>query len=232
MYILLINLSLSYGLTNPDNWRKKFTGGYLEPKYGLIDYESEILDDIFGNVGNQVFMADIGVSAFRLFDIGMGVGHGRSQGYLISTDGYLSNINDELRILPLSGHIKIRGHLWQEQLVIPFGGAGLDYWLWKETWGREQYVDLSSDTDTTSDTESEMNMIEQETIGGGKRGFHYKYGVEILLDKFDRVGESKLYNNFRIEDTYLIVEQRIFIIGQRGLFLDGTSTTFGFRFHY
>ena len=36
------------------------------------------------------------------------------------------------------------------------------------------------------------------------------------MDKFDRVGESKLYNNFRIEDTYLVIEHRVFDVGEDG----------------
>ena len=86
----------------------------------------------------------------------------------------------------------------------------MDYWLWKETWGGEATtIDTSTDT-TTDSTETTLttSTSEQKTLNGGKIGSHYRFGVEILLDKFDRVGESKLYNNFRIEDTYLVVEQR------------------------
>lgn len=234
MFPILTLLATSFATTSDENWRKGFSGGYMEVRYGLLNYDSEILTDIFGDNGQQLFLMDVGTSMFRIFDVGVGFGRSKAQGYLLAADGSVSSEIDELRVLPLSGYITGRAHLWHEQLLIPFAGYGMDYWLWKETWGGEDTTDTSSDTSSSDTTEIDTSTVisEQKTLNGGKKGTHYRFGVEILLDKFDRVGESKLYNNFRIEDTYLVIEHRVYDVGESGFVFDGTATTFGFRFHY
>ena len=236
MLALITLLSNSFANNADDNWRKGFSGGYMEIRYGILNYDDDTLNRFFNQGENQVLLVDAGTSIYRFFDVGIGFGRSKSQGYLLSADGSVSSEVDELRVLPMSVHGTARAHLWQEQLIIPFGGYGMDYWLWKETWGGEvSTIDTSTDT-TTDSTETDIttSTSEQKTLNGGKIGSHYRFGVEILLDKFDRVGESKLYNNFRIEDTYLVVEQRFFDVGEEGegFVFDGKATTFGFRFHY
>ena len=147
MITLITLLSTSFADNTDSNWRKGFSGGYMEVRYGMLTYDSDILNSVFGESENRVLLIDAGTSIYRLFDVGIGVGRSKSLGYLLAADGSTSSEVDELRVIPMSAHIIGRAHLWNEQLIVPFGGYGMDYWLWKETWGGEATtIDTSTDT--------------------------------------------------------------------------------------
>ena len=110
-------------------------------RYGILNYDDDILNSVFDQGENQLLLIDAGTSIYRFFDVGIGFGRSKSQGFLLSADGSVSSEVDELRVLPMSAHVTARAHLWQEQLIVPFGGYGMDYWLWKETWGGEATTD-------------------------------------------------------------------------------------------
>ena len=194
MFSIFMFLSTAFASNSDDNWRKGFSGGYMEVRYGLLNYESEVLTDIFGSDGDQVFLVDVGTSMFRLVDVGVGFGRSKSQGYLLAADGSTSSEIDELRVIPLSGHITGRAHFWHEQLIIPFGGYGMDYWLWKETWGGEATTDITSDTTSSDTTETADTSVlsDQKTLNGGKMGSHYRFGVKPVLDSSIELEEQTL----------------------------------------
>ncbi len=59
--------------------------------------------------------------------------------------------------------------------------------------------------DGTSDTTS---FLPDERYSGGKPGYHWGYGVDILLDPLDRGRASLADARWGIHDTYLVVEWR------------------------
>ena len=52
-----------------------------------------------------------------------------------------------------------------------FATGGVDYWVWQEKW---------------------TNGTVEEQVSGGKMGYHYSFGGQILLDRFDEASASLL----------------------------------------
>lgn len=119
-------------------------------------------------------------------DLGIGVGAGfsRKKGKALKEDLTSSKQATALMIIPGSADITYRMELWANQPFVPYGGAGVDYWYFSE--GK---VD---DADTT----------------GGKRGWHWRAGGELLLDFFEPSAAGNLDANWGINNTYLYGEYR------------------------
>ncbi|MBM76333.1 MAG: hypothetical protein CMK59_13090 [Proteobacteria bacterium] len=226
----MMTLLLLSQLAQAEGWRAK-ESKMFSIRYGPNFYDSELLTSIYGETGNKGLLVDAGVSLYRYVDIEVGLGYFKSEGYLLAADNSVSGVLDTLQVIPLSVAVGGRLDVLENQIIVPFGNYGRDYWLWRESWGTEiipaETTDDSTDVETT-----ESDSSDKERIQGGKQGSHYSYGVEILLDRFDYVGASKLKTQFGIDDTYFVIEKRAFSIGEDGLILDGKSTTFGFRFQY
>ena len=124
MLAMMTLFSNSFANNADDDWRKGFDGGYMEIRYGILNYDDDILNSVFDQGENQLLLVDAGTSIYRFFDVGIGFGRSKSQGFLLSADGSVSSEVDELRVLPMSAHVTARAHLWQEQLIVPFGGYG------------------------------------------------------------------------------------------------------------
>jgi hypothetical protein len=203
-------------------------GGMFEIRYGPLDFDSEVINTVFSETGNQALFVDTGISMWRVLDVYVGMGFIQEMGWLPSVEGVevdedgndvyvtgdLSGEHDMLTILPLSFNAAIRGDLWEGQVAVPSASFGKDYWIWRENW-------------------AENASVGGETkVSGGKEGLHYAYGLQILLDRFDAAAASRLETRFGIEDTYIVIEKRMQSIGSDGLIFDGESTTFGLRFQH
>ena len=152
-----------------------------------------------------------GISIYGIFDIYGGLGFVQGMGTLVSEDGSSSTEHDMITIYPISLNSAMRISFSEKQVLVPYVSGGIDYWIWRENW-------IENDVE-----------VDQS---GGKSGWHYAIGGQLLLDRFDEIAASKLFVRFGIKDTYLTGEYRTQDIGSEGLEFDGSSTTFGFRFVY
>ena len=130
---------------------------------------------------------------------------------MVQEDGSASSDEETMMIAPLQLSVGLRVHLLDDQIIVPFASTGIDYWLWQETW-----------------TEGE----EEKNISGGKSGWHYRFGAELLLDLFDRSSASMLDVRYQIKDTYLTFAYQKQSIGNEGLLFDGESYLVGLRMQY
>ena len=87
MLAMMTLLSNSFAKNADDNWRKGFDGGYMEIRYGILNYDDDILNSVFDQGENQLLLVDAGTSIYRFFDVGIGFGRSKSQGFLLSADG-------------------------------------------------------------------------------------------------------------------------------------------------
>lgn len=116
--------------------------------------------------------------------IGVGAGYSRKKGKALKEDLTQSKQETALLLIPATADITYRMELWSDQPFVPYGGAGLDYWYFSE--GK---VD---DADTT----------------GGKRGWHWRAGGQLLLDFFEPTAAGQLDTNWGINNTYIYGEYR------------------------
>ena len=227
----MMTLLMLSQLAQAEGWRAK-ESKMFSIRYGPSFYSEDLLTSIYGDTGNNGVLVDAGVSLYRYIDVSIGFGYLKSEGYLLAADNSVSGVLDTLQVVPLSVAVGGRLELFENQILVPFGNAGLDYWLWRESWGTEVTTTETTTEDSTDTETTDTTSTDKERIQGGKQGHHYSYGLEVLLDRFDFVGASKLKTQFGIDDTYFVVEKRAYSIGTEGLILDGNSTTFGFRFQY
>lgn len=191
--------------------------GGVELRYGPMYFEnSNPIVDIFGSRGNEMLWLEGGPSYRGLIEARLGVGFFQEMGFLIARDdSAASDEHDMLTALPLSAGLTARLDVLDEQVIVPFAGVGGSYWLWKENW----YVN--------------PDVGGEDSVGGGKTGWHWSVGGQLLLDRFDKRRAGLLDVRHDIHDTYFTVEYRNQTVGDgSGIAFTGTSLTFGLRLNY
>ena len=197
---------------NPSAFR-----GQTSVHYGSIDFESEVINTVFTASGHQVLYLDTGVSYKNILELSVGAGFIQEMGWLLSEDGSVSDEHDMLTVLPLNASTTLRLDFFEEQLLVPYASAGLDYWVWRENW-----MSPGADGDSAA-----------EEISGAKIGSHWSVGGQLLLDSFDPSGASRTALKTGIQDSYFQIEYRSQTIGDSdGLSFDSSSWTAGMRFNY
>jgi len=185
---------------------------FTDLRYGTIDFQSQAINQVFTESNHQALYIDTGYSFKDIVGLSMGLGLIREKGFQVSAEtGAQSTTPDMLNVLPLNAAVIVRADIFNEQLLVPYASAGVDYWLWRETWGNEDA---------------------EQSISGGKQGQHYAVGGQILLDGFDKVAASLLEVKRGITDTYLSVEYRSQEFTGDGLNFNSESITVGLRFNH
>ncbi|MEC8422120.1 MAG: hypothetical protein VX000_00010, partial [Myxococcota bacterium] len=165
-------------------------------RYGPINFDNADVKAVLGDSGNQVMWIEFGPRLFpdrlQQLDLTFGIGRLREPGRLVNIDGDASGEESKFRAIPLAVDLTLRGKVgaWEDQPFVPYATAGLDYWLWSE------------------DTNVNGDRSDDGLVAGGKRGYHWALGGNILLDIFDRKRASLLRARTGIDDTYLTVEYR------------------------
>ena len=190
-------------------------GNTFEVRYGPITFQDESITSIFGDEGNNMLMLQFGPTIYDLLEIKGSVGYFHGEGSRISASGAASSQENYLNLYPVALDATFRLDVLPEQPVVPFAGAGVDYFFWREIW------DGSGGGG-------------RENISGGKPGWHKTYGAHILLDTFNQRRASKLQAVMGITDSYLTVEYRSQEIGEElaGLKFSADTLTFGLKFDH
>ena len=180
--------------------------------YSMTRFDSQAIQAVFGT--EELYPGlNFGASfqVFRVLELSSGLGLWRQSGLMVQDDGSSSSDAQTLSIVPLQLSAGLRLDFFRDQIIVPFGSGGVDYWLWQEGW-----------------TSGES----QEKLSGGKSGWHYRAGVEILLDVFDSSSASMLDVRYKIKDTYLVVSYQKQEVGDEGLIFDSESYMLGLRMQY
>ncbi len=191
--------------------KKPIVTSFADVRYGPITLQSEVLNAVFTASNHQVLYAETGGALYNILGLSVGAGLMREKGFLLGVDGSTSTQEDMLSVIPLQASGFLRLDFFEDQVLVPYGNAGVDYWIWQEKW-------------TNGDLEEQMS--------GGKMGYHYGFGGQILLDRFDEASASLMEVRRGVEDTYLSVEYRVQEFDGEGLSFNSSSLTFGIRFQY
>ncbi len=186
---------------------------FSDVRYGPLEFSSEALNAVFTDSNHQILYLDTGYTFRDVAGISLGFGLVREKGYLVDATGSASSTEDMLNVLPLNISGVVRGDFFNDQLLVPYASAGYDYWLWREKWGNEEAGTNGS-------------------LSGGKQGWHYAFGGQVLLDPFDKVAASLMEVKRGIRDTYLSVEYRKQEFTDDGISFNSDSYTLGFCFTY
>jgi hypothetical protein len=178
---------------------------------GLADTN---IQSVYGDRAMLVIHGQASLQAFRVLQVDAGLGALRKAGTMVTSDGLAGSEEAKLTLVPLSLGVTARLDLIDGQPIVPYGAVALDYWLWRE---REGSIDPT-------------NPFDLEAIGGGKPGYHYALGVNLLLDWLDPRGASEAGAVWDVDDTYLSVEwRRDSMFSTEGLSFAGNTLTVGVK---
>jgi hypothetical protein len=192
--------------------------GDIELRYGPMFPSNESVTSVYGSSGHGVAWIEGGVRVTRFAELDVGAGFYQELSTKVAQgdSDYHSAEHTMLTAWPLTGALTARLDIFHEQLLVPTARIGADYWLWKENW----YVnpDVGGDSEMT----------------GGEWGWHYGFGANLLLDRFDPRRASWLEAISGIDDTYLVVDWRRTTLGAFGTgdgvsLLDGSMLTVGIK---
>ncbi len=192
----------------------------FEFRYGGLRYvEPSAVVDNYGKTGHGFFQAEVGLQAFRFFEMDVGAGYYRDSTFVRDPEtGLEGDEGSALVLFPLLWDVTLRAHIWDEQVFVPYGRIGLDYVIWRER---------TEDGSGLSDIRS-----------GAKAGWHFGFGGQILLDTFAPRRASQLEASTGINDTWLTVEWRrqriepgrfLFLENSEGLSFSGDWVTVGLK---
>lgn len=185
----------------------------LQLRFGPMwfDDENKIYDQF--EAPHNILWLEGGPSLWGIAELNLGIGFYNKAGYLLGEDGSLAEAQaDRLTALPVTLSGTLRLDVLKEQPIVPIATIGGDYWLWRERW------DQGDDKDQ---------------VAGGKAGWHYGLGAQLLLDVFDRKQASLLDARAGIRDSYLVGEYRVQTIGDgEGIDLSASSVTLGLKVNY
>ncbi len=220
MIIGLFSISTAFGasqmnavqtVSTVEPEKKPVWSSFADVRYGPIALQSEVLNAVFSESNHQVLYAETGGALYNILGLSVGAGLMREKGFLLGVDGSTSTQEDMLSVIPLQASCFLRLDFLEDQVLVPFGNVGVDYWIWQEKW---------------------TNGGLEEQMSGGKMGYHYAIGGQILLDRFDEASASLMEVKRGVEDTYLSVEYRVQEFNGEGLSFNSDSVTFGIRFQY
>ncbi|MCB9778340.1 MAG: hypothetical protein H6742_07235 [Alphaproteobacteria bacterium] len=172
--------------------------------------------DVMGDSGHNVLWLEFGPSWRGLANLTVGTGFYRKKGNLVADSGASSDQDSVFWTVPLTLNLTARLDVLPEQWVVPYASFGGDYWFWREGWNES------------------ADLTDRSGVGGGKYGYHYAFGGQVLLDIFEPKRASTAFSRLGIRDTYATVEWRRQEVGafQDGIDLSNQQLTFGLRMHY
>jgi hypothetical protein len=215
---------------------KESRNGSLEVRYGPIWMDDPVIQAVFGETGQGMLWVGYGPHIIDQLQITVGAGFYQELGYMLADTEACSSLlassdavdlqaieaacdssseHDMLSALPLTLDLELRLDFFEDQLLVPTGSVGGDYWLWRENW----YVN--------------PDVGGEDSVSGGKTGWHWSGGLDILLDRFEPSRASVLQARSGIDNTWLSAEYRQQAVGsEEGLSFSGRSLTVGLRFDF
>lgn len=185
---------------------------------GSLNFDNEALSTVYGTSSNLSLLLAQSFSFRHIVEVEAATGFIRSKGLrATSVNGTLSSDDSRLSVLPVSLSATLRLDFFENQPIVPYASIGGDYWLWRENW------------------DDELRLMSSDAAGGGKAGYHWAVGGQILLDIFEQDQASALEARRGIKDTYLTFEFRennFSAINDEGLVFDGAQLLGGLRFDY
>lgn len=194
--------------------------GSFEFRHDFQQLQQEPLRDSYAP-WVSVFRLETGPQFFRVLELDFGLGFMTRKGFLTDDEGNRSGDSVRMQWLPLSLGATARAHIIDEQPVVPYVGAGIDWVFYRE--------DLGTVNDFKVFTANKASRLV-----GSKRGWHWSVGGNILLDLFDRDRAGRLEAVSGINDTWLTIEYRRQKIGadDSGFDFSGWALSVGLKMDF
>ncbi len=189
----------------------------LQLRYGPVAVADPYYVEVFGEKGTERLDLEYGATT-RFVELDAGVGFTQELGFLLASDGTVSDEHDMFTIFPLTATATLRLDLMrgETQPIVPFGRLGGDLHVWRENW----YVPEGSGAESAR--------------SGGKLGWHWAAGAALRLDTLDPTAASELEARTGVRDTFLVWEYRATQMahGEDQLDLSTSGWTLGLKLDY
>ena len=139
------------------NQRNRF--GRPLPTFDVDPSRYPLLNAVFSESDHQVLFVETGGALYNILGLSVGAGLIRENGFLLGADGSISTQEVRLSVIPFQASGLFRLDVFEDQVLVPFATAGLDYWVWQEKW---------------------TNGTVEDQMSGGKMGYHYSFGIILL----------------------------------------------------
>jgi hypothetical protein len=185
----------------------------VEFRMGPASLTDGDIQTVYGEEGNQFLFLESGLQFFRVLELDAGLGLLRESDAAVGADsGDESGYTTRLSLMPVSVSATLRLDVFDGQPVVPFASGGVDYWLWTE----------------------QQNIGDGYLMGtstkGGKLGYHYGFGFNVLLDMFAKNRASRAEARWGIKDSYLVIDYRLQeTLSEEGLSFGGSVITAGLK---
>lgn len=209
-------------------WTSKSKSNHVRVGPAQMNAGSDSSNDAWDSVyGGEITMVELGGSyQFRRFlSADARLGLMRKQGNQVAVGGSASTSSTRMNVLPLGIGATLRldpflprWNLGADEYVgmpiVPWVGASLDYYPWIE---RSGGLDV-------------QNLTSFERSSGGKAGYSWAVGGDVLLDWMDPKRASLAQARWGIVDTYVTVSYRqSTLFSDEGLSFAGSTLSFGLK---
>ncbi|UCD85585.1 MAG: outer membrane beta-barrel protein [Deltaproteobacteria bacterium] len=221
--LIIVTLSFLLIFFSSPAWAQQFQS----PQHYSIElkgasYSAQDVDPvyelIYGSDKGFLFEFELGwqiLDLLGILGVDAGVGYFQQTGNgLVVPETFIDPENWEksneeyvFRIVPAEVSIVYRLVYFKNQVIVPFVKGGVDYYYFRES-----------------------RKDGEEVFDGGKWGYHFSGGGQLLLDYFDLKHANKMDTDYGINNTYLIFEYRkaeVDDFGEEGGFDFSNSTWFG-----
>ncbi len=191
----------------------------VEIRLGFTSLDNTSIADVYGEGESTASFVSLlmegGYQWFRVAELDAGFGLIRGKGDAVGLAGDVpepSGYPSRLVLMPVSLGATLRGDFWDGQPVVPYVRAGGEYWLWFEQ------------------VKDEETYLQGGRGSGGKIGWSYGGGLNVLLDIFSQERSGNMKARWGVEDSYLTVDwRRQAMLEEGGLSFEGEALTVGLK---
>lgn len=180
----------------------------LELKSGDFEPELEDFRTFYGSDTSKHSAIAIGYKLLRTVDVGIEYGRMRNTGVgqLPLNGGTGGEVTFTME--PVHAYILLRGIWGEDQIGVPYIGGGVTRVSYKE------------------------DILNQPSRKGTVDGSHYRYGLQLLLDRGDTSLAREMQSDYGTDNTYLYIEKQHFEAEVDGVQLGGDTTFIGILFEF
>jgi len=182
----------------------------LEATGGTFTPSLENWSRFYGKRYMPEYAASLAYKVFPLVELGAGAGivKGQGQAYAALHGTLVGNVTYELR--PVNVFILARGMVSEGQWMAPYVGGG---------WTRMYY---------------RKEVRDQESVRGSVDGYHCRGGLQFSLDSLDQRASNRMYLDYGVHHTWLIIEAEYTkaVLRSTSTDLGGTSYRCGLLFEF
>jgi len=164
----------------------------------------------YGSDGVWAFGVEGGYKLSRRLEIGLSLDFVDKSGTGQTLSGRVTAEEVTYRELPMNLSLLYRVVFFEDQLLVPYVGGGFSYAYYRQDFGEKK-------------------------IDGDRFGYHFRAGLQILLDALEPRGARNMRESWGIDNTYLTLETLYTSLDDFGgeeIDLGGTTLVGGLMFEY